>query len=91
MFKLYNDVSANKELPSIPQMAANLVQTAGAVASNVVHGHAPMVPDEESARRFTICEACTSFIKESARCTQCGCAMQFKVRLNGARCPINKW
>jgi len=84
-------MSSDQQLPSVPQMAANLATTASDVANRLIHGQSPFVKDEESMRRMCICDACEFFVKDNARCSKCGCMMQFKVRLNGAKCPINKW
>ena len=82
---------AGPGLPSSPQMADNLAQTAGSVINNVINGQSPMVNDDEFNRRLSICGECEYYMKEQNRCLKCGCMMNFKAKFNGSKCPVDKW
>lgn len=41
--------------------------------------------------RMAICRACPFLKLPFYRCEKCGCFMDLKTRLDGARCPIGKW
>jgi hypothetical protein len=84
------------EMPSLREMAFNLVGAgkdviAGAITSGVI-----MASDEIAKTRWDICFDCEYFIKYVSevnhyRCSKCGCGMRVKVRLAAMKCPINKW
>jgi len=84
-------MSSNQQLPPIHQMAINLTKTAGLVTGKMMTCQSPFVEDSVSNDRLNICQLCEFFIKDDCRCSKCGCAMQFKVRFNGAKCPVDKW
>lgn len=44
---------------------------------------------EDALARKKICEDCSS--RAVLLCTECGCLVSAKVRLNYASCPLNKW
>ena len=51
------------------------------------------VSEEEFTRRIEICKACEHFIYGTT-CRQCGCVIQIKAKLTGAKCPnpyYDKW
>ena len=44
--------------------------------------------------RFNTCQECPSFIKDSGRCSECGCFMSAKSWIGGdpkKLCPLQKW
>jgi hypothetical protein len=41
--------------------------------------------------RIEICKACPELIKMTTQCKKCGCLMSAKVKLEAAKCPIEKW
>lgn len=52
------------------------------------------VSAEVRNERFDTCKACPSFIKDSKRCSECGCNMQAKTWIGGNPdnlCPLQKW
>lgn len=52
------------------------------------------VSAEVRNERFNTCKACPSFIKDSKRCSECGCNMQAKTWIGGnpdQLCPLKKW
>ena len=52
------------------------------------------VSAEVRNERFATCKSCPSFIKDSKRCSECGCNMQMKTWIGGnpaTLCPLNKW
>ena len=48
---------------------------------------------ETVTRRLTICADCPHIrVKLGVgQCAKCGCILQAKARIDGAKCPINKW
>ena len=40
--------------------------------------------------RRDICNSC-EFLTKNHRCLECGCFMNFKIKLKQASCPIGKW
>ena len=84
-------LSARPAMPSLVTMAGNLMQTAGETAAAAIGGHSIIIPEEESNKRFEICNNCEFLNKEQYRCAKCGCFMKTKVKFSGAKCPISKW
>jgi hypothetical protein len=44
--------------------------------------------------RYSTCKSCPSFIKDSKRCSECGCMMEMKTWIGGnpnTLCPLQKW
>ncbi len=42
-------------------------------------------------KRFNICRKCDRLFKPTNTCKECGCFMQIKCRIDGVKCPLNKW
>lgn len=79
---------AKKVKATAGQMAKGLVQNAGAFLRG---GHVTKVIREE---RYDVCKACPAFIKDSKRCSECGCFMEAKTWINAdpnMLCPLQKW
>lgn len=72
-------------------MAVNLTQTAKNIINGALAGDPTLASEEISNSRLEICNTCEFFIKESARCSKCGCFMNAKIKLQAVRCPIGKW
>ena len=77
-------------LPSIATMARNAARAAAAEASARTAGN-PALPDEEIARRLSVCQACANWRGSDSRCSKCGCYTKFKTRLRSSSCPVGKW
>jgi hypothetical protein len=43
------------------------------------------------AERLTICATCEHFRAGMQQCRLCGCFMQFKARIEQAKCPDGRW
>lgn len=41
-------------------------------------------------QRYDICKSCSSFATFRF-CSECGCFMPLKVRVESASCPLHKW
>jgi hypothetical protein len=52
-----------------------------------------MSSEEETKRRYSICETCEWFAKNDRRCTKCGCSAALKTRILSSHCPLPdpKW
>ena len=70
------------------RMAAGLLKTAGQA---VRFGK---VAAEVREERYNTCKTCPAFIKDSKRCSECGCFMEAKTWVGGdpnSLCPLKKW
>ncbi|CAB4128390.1 hypothetical protein UFOVP225_27 [uncultured Caudovirales phage] len=48
--------------------------------------------DESFAEeRLNICKSCPELISITHQCKKCGCFMDFKTKLEAAKCPLGKW
>ena len=84
-------VRCEPDLPPLAEMAANVVQAAGAEAGAILSG-VPAVSDQEIAKRMDLCRACHPHFRQSdERCALCGCVARYKTRLRSQHCPIQKW
>ena len=73
---------------SASKMAGGLLRTAGQA---IRHGK---VSAEIREERYNTCKACPLFVKESKRCSDCGCFMEAKTWVGGdpkKLCPKKKW
>ena len=51
----------------------------------------PNVTEDIFERRMLICHGCEDLNKIKSKCTVCGCAVEFKGRMETESCPKNKW
>lgn len=50
------------------------------------------VIDESFAQeRLSICKGCPEFLSITHQCKKCGCFMEWKTKLEAAKCPLGKW
>lgn len=47
--------------------------------------------EEVYKERMDICKSCEFLFTPTNQCTQCGCFMNIKTRINEAYCPLGKW
>lgn len=73
------------QMPSIPQMAMNLVKD----GARWIQGGMRLVADEVAAERLNTCNSCEFYV--GSRCSKCGCQMRVKTTLTTSSCPIGKW
>ena len=79
---------AHPKGPSVGKMAKGLVASAGQA---IRHGK---VASEIREERYETCKACPAFMKDSKRCSECGCFMEAKTWIGGdpdKLCPLKKW
>ena len=78
-------------LPSVPDMAANLVRSAGSFARS---GFA-LADAETLATRESVCQTCPQWdaagMRGTGRCKKCGCSTWAKLRIANEKCPLGKW
>jgi hypothetical protein len=79
------------DLPSTGEMAKNLFDTGKDILMGVVAGEGVMVDEAVKLARLDTCHACEFFIRDSERCSKCGCFMKTKTAFKKATCPIGKW
>lgn len=41
--------------------------------------------------RLNLCLSCPEFISLTTQCKKCGCFMEAKIKLQNAKCPLEKW
>lgn len=78
-------------VPSVAQMASNLIETTKATIEQYKATGAILANDTKVKERLSICQQCAFFETFQKRCTKCGCFMQAKTYLEAATCPIGKW
>jgi hypothetical protein len=85
--------SSEPALPSKLTMTRN----AGAAVVQAVRSRGKKVSDEEFERRTAICKGgggiarCDSYRPSDNRCSECGCRLKYKPRLEAWHCPLEKW
>jgi hypothetical protein len=58
---------------------------------DMLNPNAEWASEEESERRYSICNLCPELISLTKQCKQCGCIMTAKTKLLKASCPLKKW
>lgn len=82
----------DQELPSLKQMAAELLTSAKSVIETLASKGIVLTTEEKAIYRYKgHCESCEFFIKDQSRCSRCGCYMKVKVWIESMKCPANKW
>lgn len=76
-------------LPSVMEMAKNLMEDGTKILSNALKGNDTLVTDDVRNNRWSICTTCPMLIEN--RCTKCGCFMKVKVAFKTSKCPMDKW
>ena len=51
----------------------------------------PNITEELFEKRMLICNGCESLNRKAAKCTVCGCAVEYKGRMKTESCPKKKW
>jgi membrane protease subunit (stomatin/prohibitin family) len=46
--------------------------------------------DKKAGERMNLCAQCNKF-NDLGLCTECGCVMAVKVKIEASSCPLNKW
>lgn len=82
-------------MPSVKEMALNLLSTTKEVIKNVATKGVLTVSDTIANTRWEVCNKCDYLLKDENnsvyRCKLCGCNMKVKIKLAVSSCPINKW
>lgn len=76
-------------LPSVMQMAKNLINDGGKILNNAIQGNSTLVDDTLREQRWSTCVSCPRL--QNDRCLECGCFMKVKVAFVTSKCPIEKW
>lgn len=83
------DCVPNEDLPSVMQMAKNLMSDGSKIIKNAVQGNKSLVEDDVRTTRWSICQTCPRL--QNDRCLECGCFMKVKVAFVTSKCPLEKW
>ena len=84
----YANNKKRKVEAGVGKMAKGLMKTAGQAMRN------GKVSAEIREERYDTCKSCPFFVKDSKRCSDCGCYMEAKTWVGGDPknlCPQNKW
>ena len=76
-----------QKMPNLFTQAANLAKAA---TKHALSGGANVSPEEKQAR-LDICYGCEKFVKETTRCSACGCYLNTKTEWKTSSCPIGRW
>jgi len=76
-----------QQMPSLFTQAANLAKSA---TKHALSGGMNVSPEEKQAR-LDICYGCDRFVKETVRCSACGCHLNTKTEWKTSSCPIGRW
>jgi hypothetical protein len=71
-------------------MASNFGSAIGGEIKARLSG-AAKITEEETSRRYAICEGCEFFYAPSKRCKKCGCYLKWKTAWRSQSCPVGKW
>lgn len=78
-------------MPDAKTMAVNLFQSTKSVLEHLKSTGQLIVSEEKAEERMSICKTCNYFVAEYSRCSNCGCSMFVKTKLQAMKCPIGKW
>tara|TARA_R100001509_G_C4718097_1_gene165647 strand:- start:15 stop:308 length:294 start_codon:yes stop_codon:yes gene_type:complete len=51
----------------------------------------PNVSQEEYEQRMLMCNSCEFLNKKNSTCNVCGCAVEYKGRMETEKCPESRW
>jgi len=80
-------LGATKVEASLWQQAKNL---ASAAIEHAQNGFTNTETSEQN-RRLAICDKCPALIRESMRCSDCGCHLPTKTSWSSSKCPRSLW
>lgn len=83
--------SEELSLPSMTQMAKNVLGSLGKTIKAAASGQGVKVTQETAEARLAICRTCPFFRHTDERCSKCGCYMAVKTYLRAEKCPVGKW
>lgn len=77
------------EMPTIFEMARNLMSDSAKIVKNAVEGNPSIADDTTREQRWSTCQSCEFLAND--RCSKCGCFMKVKVAFITSKCPVGKW
>jgi hypothetical protein len=83
------DCVDKNELPSVMEMAKNLMSDGSKIVKNAMQGNKSLVEDSVRIHRWSTCQTCPRL--QNDRCLECGCFMKVKVAFVTSKCPLEKW
>jgi hypothetical protein len=88
-----NNVSAAAEAqyPALSTQFKNLTFSMLIAMAHAVSTGKVITPAETVTARNALCEACPRFVSADRRCLECGCDMDYKMRMAAMSCPLGKW
>ena len=83
------DCVDKNELPSVIEMAKNLMSDGSKIVKNAIQGNKSLAEDFVRVHRWSTCQTCPRL--QNDRCLECGCFMKVKVAFVTSKCPLEKW
>jgi len=50
-----------------------------------------LASSEKASQRMATCKACPSYVSILSMCSECGCLLPAKTKINISVCPLGKW
>jgi len=73
------------------KVSKSLSSTAAKAVKAVVDNKQIISPKLNAQKRLDICNKCPSLDKSGGRCSECGCFVTIKVKMDFEQCPLQKW
>lgn len=73
------------------KVSKSLSNSASKAAKAISHNKQIVSPELEAKKRLDICSKCQFLDKNGGRCTECGCFVIIKVKMDFESCPLDKW
>lgn len=86
-----DDAEPTHEMPSTYKMLKGFIKSGKDIVGGILTGDGLLVEEETFNNRLRVCEECPKFVKETSRCTECGCFMRAKAMFKKTYCPLHKW
>jgi hypothetical protein len=80
-----------KKLASKWQQMKNLVNSDGVKPWDFLDPNTEYADKDLANERYSICLECPLFNQTTKTCSECGCFMAAKTKLQLASCPVGKW
>lgn len=77
------------QLPALAQQGRNALGAISRVVAALATGAPVISPEELVTRRRWLCRVCA--FSTPRKCTQCGCFISAKTKLETETCPMGKW
>jgi hypothetical protein len=86
------EIIVNGKQLTPPGLIKSIFNYGIALVRHTLNG-SPQTPEPIQIARLDICKACTNYISEDGKCSECGCYVEEKVKWADSECPLKspKW